>query len=166
MLNGLAGQPHLVIQTSIPAPSPDHALTAATELQARTGAEWAVVTAGEAGAVAAGPTECLSVPAYRVRARHTHCAGAAFSGGLAYALLRDWPIKDALCLASACGALRCERAHHEPLPTMAELNYLIRPSGHTRPGLVPESSRSLAADTETPRRRDPRPPQPVVASCA
>jgi len=148
VLNALAGHPHLVIQTSIPDPSPDRALATATDLRARTGAEWTVVTAGAAGAVAAGPTECLSVPAYSVRVRHTHCAGAAFSGGLAYGLLRDWPIRDALRLASACGALRCERAHHEPLPTMAELNYLIRPSGHTRPGLVPTSSRSLAAATE------------------
>ena len=148
VLNGLAGQPHLVIQTSIPDPSPDRALATATDLQVRTSAEWAVVTAGEAGAVAAGPTERLSVPAYRVRVRHTHCAGAAFSGGLAYGLLRGWPIMDTLRLASACGALRCERAHHEPLPTMAELNYLIRPSGPTRPGLVPTSSRPLAAATE------------------
>ena len=148
VLNALAGHPHLVTQTSIPVPSPDHAHATATDLQARTGAEWAVVTAGAVGAVAAGPTEHLSVPAYRIRVRHTHCAGAAFSGGLAYGLLRDWPIMDALRLASACGALRCERAHHEPLPTMTELNHLIRPSGHARPPLVPTSPRPLAAATE------------------
>jgi sugar/nucleoside kinase (ribokinase family) len=148
VLSAFVGHPHLVVQTSIADPLPERALAMATDLQTCTGAEWAVVTAGAAGSVAVGPTKRLSVPAYRVRVRHTHCAGAAFSGGLAYGLLRDWPIKDTLCLASACGALRCERAHHEPLPTMAELNYLIRSSGHTRPGLVPTSSRSLAAATE------------------
>jgi sugar/nucleoside kinase (ribokinase family) len=125
VLDALAGYTHLVIQTSIPDASPDLALAAASDLQARTGAEWAVVTAGAAGAVAAGRAECLSVPAYRVRVRHTHCAGAAFSGGLAYGLLHNWPISDTLRLASACGALRCQRDHREPLPTMAELSRLI-----------------------------------------
>jgi len=128
VLDALAGHPCLVIQTSVPEASPDLALATATDLQARTGANWAVVTAGAAGAVAVGRAERLSVPAYRVRVRHTHCAGAAFSGGLAYGLLRNWPISDTLRLASACGALRCERAHHEPLPAMAELNQRIRAS--------------------------------------
>jgi hypothetical protein len=67
--------------------------------------------------------------------RHTHCAGGAFSGGLAYGLLRDWPTKDARRMP--CQSMRrtaVERAHHEPLPTMAELNHLIGSSGYTSQG--------------------------------
>ena len=149
VLEALAGHPSLVIQTSIPQASPDLACVVATDIQARTGAEWAVVTAGAAGAVAVGRAERLSVPAYRVRVRHTHCAGAAFSGGLTYGLFRNWPIGDTLRLASACGALRCERAHHEPLPTMAELDRLIRASGPDQLGLAPQLAQGcLTAVTE------------------
>jgi sugar/nucleoside kinase (ribokinase family) len=61
------------------------------------------------------------VPAFRAHVRHTHCAGAAFSGGLLYGLLHGWPMTDTLTLASASGALRCERAHDQPMPSLAEL---------------------------------------------
>ena len=135
VMGALAGHPRLVIQTSIPEPSLDLAHATATELQAVTGADWAVVTAGAAGALAAGRAASLSVPAYRVRVRHTHCAGAAFSGGLAYGLLHDWPIRETLSLASACGALRCERAHDEPLPSMTELRQLAQSGRLYQPGL-------------------------------
>jgi sugar/nucleoside kinase (ribokinase family) len=113
ILRVLSGYPGLVVQDSIPDPSLDLALAAAARLRAATQAKWAVVTAGAAGAVASGPEGSLSVPGYPVRVRHTHCAGAAFSGGLVYGLVNDWPIFDALRLAAGCGALRCARAHHE-----------------------------------------------------
>ncbi len=144
----LAGYPRLVIQTSIPESSPDLAHATAAELQATTGAEWAIVTAGTAGAAAVGRSERLSVPAYRVRVRHTHCAGAAFSGGLVYGLLHDWPVGDTLSLASACGALRCERAHDEPLPNMTELRRLTQSGSLDKPGLALQVPCPLAAVTE------------------
>jgi sugar/nucleoside kinase (ribokinase family) len=88
---------------------------------AETDATWVVITAGASGAVALSRTQQLAVPAFRSTVRHTHCAGAAFSGGLLYGLLHDWPMGDSLGLACASGALRCERAHHEPMPALAEL---------------------------------------------
>jgi sugar/nucleoside kinase (ribokinase family) len=61
------------------------------------------------------------VPAFRVAVRYTHCAGAAFSGGLLYGLLRGWHMEESLTWACASGALRCERGHEEPMPQFDEL---------------------------------------------
>ena len=81
----------------------------------------APAASGAAGAVALSENQQLASPAFSVRVRHTHCASAAFSGGLIYGLLHDWAMEDCLTLACTSGALRCERAHHEPMPTLAEL---------------------------------------------
>jgi sugar/nucleoside kinase (ribokinase family) len=75
--------------------------------------------------VALSRTQQLTVPAFRVTVRHTHCAGAAFSGGLLYGLLQHWPMGEILVLACASGALRCERAHKEPMPALAELRAFV-----------------------------------------
>jgi sugar/nucleoside kinase (ribokinase family) len=119
------GYPNLIVQTNVD----DEAHTVAPQLAASiltaTGAAWVVITAGTAGALALSEREQLDSPAFRVSVRHTHCAGAAFSGGLIYGLLHDWPMDECLSLASASGALRCERAHHEPMPTLAELHAVI-----------------------------------------
>ena len=115
------GYPRLFIQTNVDDADHADASRAAASLLAATGAEWIVVTAGAYGAVAVSRADHVGVPAFRAAARHTHCAGAAFSGGLLYGLLHDWPISDSLGLACASGALRCERAQHEPMPTLAEL---------------------------------------------
>jgi sugar/nucleoside kinase (ribokinase family) len=117
--------PGLVVQTNIDDAAHRDGPPLAAALQAATAAEWAVVTAGSAGAVAAGEERCLAVPAFRASVRHTHCAGAAFSAGLLYGLIRDRPMAESLTLACASGAVRCERAHHEPMPTLAELRALI-----------------------------------------
>jgi sugar/nucleoside kinase (ribokinase family) len=126
MLDALDGYPGLVIQTSITKESLDKAAQLVKYLQADMRSEWAVMTAGAAGAAAASVRDLVYVPAFRADVRHTHCAGAAFSGGLIYGLLRGWPMHDSLELASASGALRCEREQHEPLPTLTELRSAIR----------------------------------------
>lgn len=113
--------PGLVVQTNVDDSEYEIAPAVATSLLGRTRAVWAVVTAGAFGAVAAGPEDLLSVPAFQVEVRHTHCAGAAFSGGLIYSLVHGWPMADAMALAAASSGLRCERAHHEPLPDLAGL---------------------------------------------
>lgn len=118
------GYPGLIIQTNVDDAEHESAPAVAGALVDQTGASWAVVTAGASGAIAAGTDDLVTVPAFEVQVRHTHCAGAAFSGGLIYGLLQDWPMRDALELAAASGALRCERAHHELLPTLAELHAL------------------------------------------
>jgi sugar/nucleoside kinase (ribokinase family) len=76
--------------------------------------EWAIITTGAAGAAAASARDIVNIPAFRADVRHTHCAGAAFSGGLIYGLLRGWPMYDSLELACASGALRCERNRMSP----------------------------------------------------
>ncbi|WP_369797949.1 carbohydrate kinase family protein [Nocardia sp. BMG111209] len=94
----------------------------------QTRAAWAIVTAGAYGAVALSRSEVVSVPAFPVTVRHTHCAGAAFSGGLLYGLRDGWSMQRSLVLGSASGALRCARHQSAPLPTLAELEAL-RPGG-------------------------------------
>lgn len=125
VIAAVRGCSRLIMQTNVDdtayldAPRVAHAILAATD------ADWAVVTAGTAGAVAFSKSQQLASPAFCIIVRHTHCAGAAFSGGLIYGLLHDWPMEDCLTLACASGALRCERAHHEPMPTLAELHAVI-----------------------------------------
>ncbi|SRR5216683_4240636 len=117
--------PGLVVQTNVDDAAHADAPKLATTLHAASNAEWVVVTAGAYGVVALSQTQRLVVPAFRTTVRHTHCAGAAFSGGLLYGLLHNWPMTDSLSLACASGALRCERAHHELMPTLAELHVFM-----------------------------------------
>jgi sugar/nucleoside kinase (ribokinase family) len=121
----LRSHPQLLAQTNIDDADHRHASRLAEEVRSATGAQWAIVTAGAAGAVALSQSQHLAVPAFRASVRHTHCAGAAFSGGLLYGLLHDWPMEENLRLACASGALRCERAHHEAMPTLEELYAVI-----------------------------------------
>jgi len=125
VIAAVRGYPRVVVQTSINDAESAHALRAAREILVATGAAWVVVTAGAVGALALSESQQLASPAFRVAVRHTHCAGAAFSGGLIYGLLHDWAMEDCLTLACASGALRCERAHHEAMPTLAELHAII-----------------------------------------
>ena len=57
--------------------------------------------------------------------RQAHSDSAAFSAGLVYGLLRGWQMDACLMLACVSGTLRCERAHHEPVPTLDELHAVI-----------------------------------------
>ncbi len=115
----------LIVQTNVDDAAHAEAPSVARSLLARTGATWAVVTAGSFGAVALSRSESVSVPAFPVTVRHTHCAGAAFSGGLLYGLRAGWPMYQSMLLASASGALRCARHQSAPLPSLAELRTVI-----------------------------------------
>lgn len=125
VITAVRSYPRLIIQSNVDDAAYGDAPQVADEVRTATGAAWVVITAGAAGAVAASETRQLTSPAFSVLIRHTHCAGAAFSGGLIYGLLHDWPMEDCLTLGCASGALRCERAHHEPMPTLAELHAVI-----------------------------------------
>jgi sugar/nucleoside kinase (ribokinase family) len=125
IIAAVSGYPRVIVQTNIDDAESAPAPRVAHEIVKATGAARVVITAGAAGAMALSENQQLASPAFRVRVRHTHCAGAAFSGGLIYGLLHDWPMEDCLTLACASGALRCERAHHEPMPTLAELHAII-----------------------------------------
>ena len=126
ILDALDGYHGLVVQTSITEESLDTAARLVKYLQADMRSEWAVITAGAAGAAAANARDLVYVPAFRADVRHTHCAGAAFSGGLIYGLVRSWPMHETLNLANASGALRCEREQNEPMPTLTELRSAVR----------------------------------------
>jgi len=125
VIEAVRGCPRMIVQTSIGDAASAHAPRVADEILRATDAAWVVITAGAAGAMALSESQQFASPTFRMTVRHTHCAGAAFSGGLIYGLLHDWPMEDCLALACASGALRCERAHHEPMPTFAELCAVI-----------------------------------------
>jgi sugar/nucleoside kinase (ribokinase family) len=115
VFDAIRGYPRLIVQTSVSEANVPGSQRLAGHLLGATGAEWAVVTAGSAGAVAAGKDQCLTSPAFRADVVHTHCAGAAFSGGLLYEPFQGCAMRDCLDLAVASGALRCERGHGEPM---------------------------------------------------
>ena len=111
----------LVVQSNVDDADAGQAPAMASSIVDAAGAAWVVVTAGAYGAVAVGRGEWVSVPGFRARVRHTHCAGAAFSAGLLYGMLHAWPMRESVGLGCASGALRCERGHREPMPVLAEL---------------------------------------------
>lgn len=123
--DAVRGHPGLIIQTNVDDDYFNEASRIAPFILEDTEAEWVIITGGASGALALSRYERLIVPAFAAEIRHTHCAGAAFSGGLIYGLLHGWPMSEGLALGSASGALRCERAHREPLPTLAELYAVI-----------------------------------------
>ena len=126
------GYPHLTVQTNVDDADHADASHVAASILTATGAAWTIVRAGAHGAVALSRTEHLHAPAFLAMIRHTHCAGAAFSGGLLYGLLHDRPMSESLIWACASGALRCERAYHEPIPTLPELRAFIGSHERTR----------------------------------
>ncbi|MBF6298981.1 carbohydrate kinase family protein [Nocardia amamiensis] len=127
-----AGYEKLLVQTNVDDRAHTEAFTVARSLLAGTAAAWVVVTAGAYGAVAVSPTDEVAVPAFPVAVRHTHCAGAAFSGGLLYGLREGWSMASSMVLGSASGALRCARHHSAPLPTLAELEAVVAGGGLQR----------------------------------
>lgn len=125
LITAMRDHPDLVLQTNVDDDSHASATEVATSLRMKTGAKWVVITAGAHGAVASSCDDTVSVPSFEVTVHHTHCAGAAFSGGLLFGLRADWSMVDTLTLACASGALRCERTHDQPMPTPAELREFI-----------------------------------------
>jgi sugar/nucleoside kinase (ribokinase family) len=126
VFDAIRGYPRLIVQTSVSEANVLESQRLAGDLQGATGAEWAVVTAGSVGAVAASKDQCLASPAFRSEVHHARCAGAAFSGGLLYGLLKDHGMQDCLDLGAASGALRCERGHGEPMPGPGELRAFMQ----------------------------------------
>ena len=91
------------------------------------GVSTAVVTLGEAGAVAVGATGSIRVPGFPVDAIDTVGAGDAFSGGLAASLAAGAPIEDALVIASATAGLTCtRRGAVDAMPTGREVLALMK----------------------------------------
>jgi sugar/nucleoside kinase (ribokinase family) len=121
----LWGGANVILQTNVDDVDHRKAPQVAEALLRETEAAWAVITCGAYGAVALSPSEQVSAPGFKATVRHTHCAGAAFSGGLLYGLREGWPMLDCLSVACASGALRCERPHDQAMPTLDELREVI-----------------------------------------
>lgn len=111
-----------VIQTNVPDDRPELALPLAGKLAVRTRAELVVVTMGAAGAVAVSSAAVrYDVPAYPIRHRRLHGAGAAFSAGLIASLLTGAPLAASLAFAAASGAHQCARPTQATWPSRADV---------------------------------------------
>jgi ribokinase len=92
----------------------------------------AVVTLGAAGAVAVGPGGCIHATGFTVSPVDTVGAGDAFAGALAVLLGARAPVREALDVANAAGALACtRRGAMESLPDRAEVQALLAGAGRS-----------------------------------
>lgn len=93
------------------------------------GAEIAVVTLGERGAVVAWDGRAQAVPAFQVDVVDTTGAGDAYHGAFLYALLQDWDVPRMARFASAVGAMNCRAmGGRNALPTLAEVETFMHDS--------------------------------------
>jgi 2-dehydro-3-deoxygluconokinase len=102
------------IQTNLDENDAGRAETVAADLYARLDPDTVVVTLGRLGALGHTATGTFRVPAQLVRVRHTHGAGAAFSGGLAHAYLTGATDYQAIQAACVAGTAHC--AATSPVP--------------------------------------------------
>ena len=105
---------------------PDAPPAAVAEKLRDEGAEIAVVTLGERGAVAAWAGGTEAFPAYPVDVVDTTGAGDAYHGAFLYALLQDWDLPRMARFASAVGALNCRAmGGRKALPSRREVEQFI-----------------------------------------
>lgn len=95
------------------------------------GAEIAVVTLGERGAVAAWEKGTQAFPAYPVDVVDTTGAGDAYHGAFLYALLQDWDLPRMARFASAVGSMNCRAiGGRNALPTRSEVDQFMARQEH------------------------------------
>lgn len=108
---------------------PDQPPAAVAERLRDEGAEIAVVTLGERGAVVSWSGGTITVPAFPVDVVDTTGAGDAYHGAFLYALLQDWDAPRMARFASAVGSLNCRAmGGRNALPTRAEVDALLADS--------------------------------------
>lgn len=91
------------------------------------GVQSVIVKMGAKGACYCTTDETVFIPAYQVKAIDTVAAGDCFNGGLAYALSLGWEMVEAVCFASACGALATTRAGaSSSAPNLEETKLLMK----------------------------------------
>lgn len=95
------------VQTNLDERDADHAEEVAAELYTYLAPDTAVITLGRLGALAYTATGAFRVPAPQVPVRHTHGAGAAFSGGLAHAHLTGATARQAVLAGCLAGTAYC-----------------------------------------------------------
>ena len=105
---------------------PNDAPAAVAERLRDEGAEIAVVTLGERGAVVAWKAGTQAFPAYPVDVVDTTGAGDAYHGAFLYALLQDWDLPRMARFASAVGSMNCRAmGGRNALPTRMEVDQFI-----------------------------------------
>ncbi|WP_162907125.1 carbohydrate kinase family protein [Allorhizocola rhizosphaerae] len=103
-----AAQRHIAfVQTNLDEHAADHAETLAAQLFDRLNPEAVVITLGRLGALGHTATATFRTSAPQVPVRHTHGAGAAFSGGLAHAYLTGATAWQAIHAACLVGTAHC-----------------------------------------------------------
>lgn len=100
------------VQTNLDEASADQAESLAAQLHEHIAAEAIVITLGRLGAFARTSTGTIRTSALSMPIRHTHGAGATFSGGLAHAHLSGAGLAKALQSACAVAAAHCAAARH------------------------------------------------------
>ncbi len=105
---------------------PNEAPAAVAERLLDEGAEIAVVTLGERGAVVAWEAGTETFPAYPVDVVDTTGAGDAYHGAFLYALLQGWELPRMARFASAVGSMNCRAVGgRNALPTRAEVDQFL-----------------------------------------
>ncbi len=105
---------------------PDQPPIAVAERLRDEGAEIAVVTLGERGAVVAWDGGAQSVPAFPVDVVDTTGAGDAYHGAFLYALLQDWDVPRMARFASAVSSMNCRAmGGRNALPTKDEVDQFM-----------------------------------------
>ncbi len=98
------------------------------------GAEIAIVTLGERGAVVCWDQGLRQFPAYPVQVVDTTGAGDAYHGAFMYALLQGWDVPRMAQFASAVGSLNCRAmGGRSALPTRAEVDEFMRQARNRPP---------------------------------
>lgn len=99
--------PIAFVQTNLDERDAGHAQTLAAELYARLQPETVAVTLGSLGALSYTAAGAFWDEAPAAEIRHTHGAGAAFSGGLAHAYLTGATAQQAVRAACRAGTVHC-----------------------------------------------------------
>lgn len=107
------------VQTNLDEAHADQAEHLAAQLHERICADAIVITLGRFGAFARTTTGTIRATAPSMTIRHTHGAGAAFSGGLAHAHLAGAGLAEALQSACAVATAHCAAARHIPRQRLA-----------------------------------------------
>lgn len=102
------------VQTNRDEPDAGRAEAVAADLYARLHPETVVVTLGRFGALGYTSAGAFRVQTQQIPVRHTHGAGAAFSGGLAHAYLTGATARQAVHAACVAGTSHCAAADARP----------------------------------------------------
>jgi sulfofructose kinase len=102
--------------------APSHDVEKSLREMTRIGPRIAVITLGEAGAMALEDRKLVQQEAINVLVADTTGAGDVFCGAFAYATLQGWPLEQSLPFANAAAGLTCRSLGAQSvLPALAEV---------------------------------------------